>query len=77
MIDMNFPQYPAIHTPPLRRFKDPAHVEAEDTLTGLRELIDTLREQIVELLAQRALCVRDAASFKRDAYQLEASARRA
>ena len=55
MIDMNFPQYPAIHTPPLRRFEDPAHVEAADTLAGLRELIDTLGEQIAGLLAQRAL----------------------
>ena len=61
----------------MRRFKGPACVEAADTLAGLRELIDTLGEQIAGLLAQRALYVRDATRFKRDAHQLAASARRA
>ena len=61
----------------MRRFEDPAHVEASDTLAGLRELIDTLGEQIAGLLAQRALYLRDATRFKRDAFQLAAPARRA
>ena len=58
----------------MRRFKGPACVEAADTLAGLRERIDTLGEQIAGLLA---LYVRDATRFKRDAFQLAASARRA
>ena len=61
----------------MRRFKGPACVEAADTLAGLRERIDTLDEQIVELLAQRALRVRDATRFRRDAFQPAAPARRA
>ena len=77
MIDMNFPREPTIHTPPVRRFKDPAYVEVADTLAGLRERIDTLDEQIVGLLAQRALCVRDATRFKHDAFQVAAPARQA
>ena len=68
---------PATDTPPVRRFKDPAYVEVADTLAGLRERIDTLDEQIVGLLAQRALCVRDATRFKRDAFQVAAPARQA
>ena len=46
-------------------------------LAGLRESIDTLDEQIVGLLAQRALSVRDATRSKRDAFQLAAPARQA
>lgn len=68
---------PTIHTPPVRRFKDPGYVAVAPTLAALRERIDTLDEQIVELLAQRALCVRDATRFKRDAFQVAAPARQA
>ncbi|MDO8371927.1 MAG: chorismate mutase [Polaromonas sp.] len=74
---MTSPQEPTPHTPPVRRFKDPGYVELAPTLAALRERIDTLDEQIVELLAQRALCVRDATRFKRDAFQVAAPARQA
>ena len=39
--------------------------------------IDAIDVQIVELLAARALCVRDATRFKRDAFQVSAPARQA
>lgn len=68
---------PTTHTPPVRRFKNPDYVALAPTLAALRERIDTLDEQIVELLAQRALCVRDATRFKRDAFQVAAPARQA
>ncbi|MDI1341422.1 chorismate mutase [Polaromonas sp.] len=74
---MNPPQEPATHTPPLRRFKDPDYVEVAPTLAALRQRIDSLDEQIIGLLAQRALCVRDATRFKRDAFQVAAPARQA
>ena len=74
---MNSPQEPPVDTPPVRRFKDPAYVEVAPTLSGLRQRIDTLDEQIVALLAERALCVRDATRFKRDSFQVAAPARQA
>ena len=74
---MTSSQEPTTHTPPVRRFKNPDYVELAPTLAALRERIDTLDEQIVELLAQRALCVRDATRFKRDAFQVAAPARQA
>lgn len=74
---MTSPQEPSVSTPPVRRFKDPGYVEVAPTLAKLRQRIDTLDEQIVELLAQRALCVRDATRFKRDAFQVAAPARQA
>ena len=74
---MTSSQDPTTHTPPVRRFKNPDYVELAPTLAALRERIDTLDEQIVELLAQRALCVRDATRFKRDAFQVAAPARQA
>ena len=46
-------------------------------LAELRQRIDSLDEQIVALLAQRAQCVRDATRFKRDAFQVQAPARQA
>jgi isochorismate pyruvate lyase len=47
------------------------------TLGALRERIDALDAQIVALLAERALCVRDATRFKRDAFQVAAPERQA
>ena len=47
------------------------------TLGALRERIDALDAQIVALLAERALCVRDATRFKRDAFQVSAPERQA
>jgi isochorismate pyruvate lyase len=70
-------QEPTVATPPVRRFKDPAYVEVASTLAQLREKIDALDEEIIGLLAQRALCVRDATRFKRDAFQVAAPARQA
>jgi len=74
---MNSPQEPPVAAPPVRRFKDPAYAEQAPTLADLRQRIDALDEQIVGLLAQRALCVRDATRFKRDAFQVAAPARQA
>lgn len=74
---MNSSQEPAAQGGPVRRFKDPAYVEAAATLGELRQRIDSLDEQIVALLAQRAACVRDATRFKRDALQAAAPARQA
>ena len=74
---MSPPSEPSTTTPPVRRFKDPAYQPVAPTLAELRTRIDTLDEQIVALLAQRALCVRDATRFKRDAFQVQAPARRA
>src|SRR3954466_15310023 len=68
---------PTTATPPVRRFKDPAYQPVAATLAELRQRIDSLDTQIVALLAQRALCVRDATRFKRDAFQVQAPARQA
>jgi isochorismate pyruvate lyase len=70
-------QEPPVSTPPVRRFKDPAYGPVAPTLADLRERIDTLDRQIIALIAERALCVRDATRFKRDAFQVAAPARQA
>ena len=62
---------------PVRRFTDPAYVAQAHTLGELRDRIDALDEDIVALLAKRALCVRDATRFKLDAFQVSAPARQA
>ncbi|MEO7938093.1 MAG: chorismate mutase [Burkholderiaceae bacterium] len=62
---------------PVRRFTDPAYVPQAATLGDLRQRIDSLDARIVALLAERALCVRDATRFKRDAYQVSAPERQA
>lgn len=74
---MSSSQEPAVAGGPVRRFTDPRYVEVASTLGELRERIDSLDEQIVALLAQRAACVRDATRFKRDAFQVAAPARQA
>ena len=71
------PQEPATDQGPVRRFTDPAYVPQAATLGQLRERIDALDAQIVALLAQRALCVKDATRFKRDRFQVSAPARQA
>ena len=68
---------PDVAGAPLRRFTDPGYVPQAQTLGELRARIDTLDAQIVGLLAERALCVRDATRFKRDAYQVSAPQRQA
>ena len=70
-------QEPAIDAPPVRRFKTSGHVPLAATLGGLRQRIDQLDEQIIALLAQRALCVRDATRFKLNAVEVAAPARQA
>ncbi len=61
----------------VRRFKDPAYVELAPNLQTLRDQIDDFDRQIVAMLAARALRVRDATRFKKDAYQVSAPARQA
>ena len=57
--------------------RDSAYVAQAHTLGELRDRIDALDEDIVALLAKRALCVRDATRFKLDAFQVSAPARQA
>lgn len=66
---------PDIHAAPLRRFRDPTYVPLCDNLAQVRERIDALDQQIVALLAERGRYVKDAARFKRDAFQVSAPQR--
>jgi isochorismate pyruvate lyase len=59
----------------LRRFRDPAYVPLADNLAQVRERIDVIDVQIVALLAERGRYVKDAARFKRDAFQVSAPQR--
>lgn len=68
---------PATATGPVRQFVRSGIVPQAETLDQLRSKIDDLDEQIVTLLAQRALCVRDATRFKIDAMQVSAPQRQA
>ena len=70
-------QEPDVDTAPVRRFLDPHYRARAETLGALRERIDALDARIVDLLAERALCVRDATRFKRDAFQVSAPERQA
>ena len=62
---------------PVRRFRDPSYRPLAPDLAGLRREIDRIDEAVVRLLAERAMYVKDAARFKRDAYQVSAPARQA
>ena len=62
---------------PVRRFRDPAYRPLAGNLAGIRREIDRIDEQVVKLLAERAMYVKDAARFKRDAFQVSAPARQA
>jgi len=66
---------PDPHGPPLRRFLDPDYRPLCSSLAEVRERIDALDDRIVALLAERGRCVRDAARFKRDAFQVSAPQR--
>jgi isochorismate pyruvate lyase len=68
---------PATQTGPVRRFRDPAYQPLAANLAEVRANIDRLDDAIVALLAERAMYVKDAARFKRDAYQVAAPARQA
>jgi isochorismate pyruvate lyase len=71
------PQEPRVDAAPVRRFRDPRYRPQAATLGVLRAKNDALDARIVELLAERALCVRDATRFKRDAFQVAAPERQA
>lgn len=66
---------PDPHGRPRRRFRDPAYRPLGADLAELRVAIDRLDEQMVALLAERAMYVKDAARFKADAFQVAAPAR--
>lgn len=61
----------------LRRFRDPGYRPLAADLAKVRANIDRLDDAIVALLAERAMYVKDAARFKRDAFQVSAPARQA
>lgn len=61
----------------VRRFLDPEYRPLADDLAGIRREIDRIDEAVVRLLAERAMYVKDAARFKRDAFQVSAPARQA
>jgi isochorismate pyruvate lyase len=62
---------------PVRRFTDAAYRPLAPELAGIRREIDRIDEAVVRLLAERAMYVKDAARFKRDAFQVSAPARQA
>ena len=68
---------PSADAPAVRRFRDPDHRPMAATLGELRARIDALDERIVALIAERALCVRDATRFKRSSFEVAAPARQA
>ena len=68
---------PAVDAAAARRFRDPTIAPIATSLGDLRSRIDALDARIVALLAERALCVRDATRFKRDPQQVRAQARQA
>ncbi|MCJ0764619.1 chorismate mutase [Variovorax terrae] len=59
----------------LRRYRDPAYQPLCRTLAEVRANIDRLDRLIVPLLAERGRYVKDAARFKRDAFQVSAPQR--
>ncbi len=72
---MSTAQEPDPQGPALRRFRDPGYVPLCNTLADVRQGIDAIDAQIVALLAERGRYVKDAARFKRDAFQVSAPER--
>ena len=70
-------QEPDAHGRPLRAFTDPEYQPLCRDLAEVRANIDRLDNELVRLIAERAMYVKDAARFKRDAYQVSAPARQA
>ena len=70
-------QEPDTQGAPLREYTDPAYHPLCATLADVRANIDRLDDEIVRLIAERAMYVKDAARFKRDAFQVSAPARQA
>jgi isochorismate pyruvate lyase len=77
MTSSDSPAEPRVDAPPARRFLDPRHRPQADTLGALRARIDQLDREIVELMAARALCVKDATRFKRSSFEVMAPERQA
>jgi len=63
-------QEPETQGAPLREYTDPAYRPLCATLADVRANIDRLDDEIVRLIAERAMYVKDAARFKRDAFQV-------
>nr|WP_208025242.1 chorismate mutase [Achromobacter insolitus] len=61
----------------MRAYTDPSYRPLCATLADVRANIDRLDDEIVRLIAERAMYVKDAARFKRDAFQVSAPARQA
>nr|WP_275253880.1 chorismate mutase [Achromobacter xylosoxidans] len=61
----------------MREYTDPAYRPLCANLAEVRANIDRLDDEIVRLMAERAMYVKDAARFKRDAFQVSAPARQA
>ncbi|MBB1596635.1 chorismate mutase [Achromobacter sp. UMC46] len=70
-------QEPDTRGAPLREYTDPAYRPLCADLAEVRANIDRLDDEIVRLIAERAMYVKDAARFKRDAFQVSAPARQA
>lgn len=70
-------QEPDTQGAPLREYTDPAYRPLCANLAEVRANIDRLDDEIVRLMAERAMYVKDAARFKRDAFQVSAPARQA
>ena len=68
---------PATQSGAVRRFTDPAYRPLAANLAQVRANIDRLDDAIVALIAERAMYVKDATRFKRDAFQVSAPARQA
>jgi isochorismate pyruvate lyase len=69
-------QEPDTRGAPLRSYTDPAYRPLCATLADVRANIDRLDDEIVRLIAERAMYVKDAARFKRDAFQVRQLAER-
>lgn len=68
---------PDAHRPAVRRFIRPDWAPQAESLGDVRRRIDDIDQQMVSLLVQRALCVRDATRFKLDLHQVAAPERQA
>ena len=73
----NLEREPDAQGAPVRRFRDPGYRPLAADLAGVRREIDRIDDTVVRLLAERAMYVKDAARFKRDAFQVSAPARQA
>ena len=55
-----------VDSAPIRRFKDLTYVPLANTLAEIHTKIDTLDEQIISLIVQRASLVKDVTRFEKD-----------